>query len=63
MPFFIQYNLGGSLQITLPSSIISSLDVAFNDDHQRHSERSFPENLGSGNIPLTPKVFILLQVL
>lgn len=45
-------------KITLPSSIISSLDVAFNDDHQRHSERSFPENLGSGNIPLTPKIYV-----
>ncbi|XP_055831493.1 uncharacterized protein LOC129900523 [Solanum dulcamara] len=43
-------------KITLPSSIISSLDVAFNDDHQTLSGRSFPENLGS--IPLTPKIYV-----
>ncbi|KAJ8559593.1 hypothetical protein K7X08_003651 [Anisodus acutangulus] len=43
-------------KITLPSSIMSSLDVAFNDDHQRLSGRSFPENLGS--IPLTPKIYV-----
>lgn len=43
--------------MSLPSSILSSLDVAFNDGHQRLSGRSFPENLGS--VPLTPKVLII----
>lgn len=48
------------LQINLPSSLISSLDVAFNDDHHKSSRRSFPENLGSGSTPLTPKVLLFI---
>lgn len=52
----------GRLQINLPSSLMSTLDYAFNDDHTRNTERSFPENLGSGSTPLTPKVFISLSI-
>lgn len=52
------------VQINLPSSLISTIDVAFGDDRHRHtsySSRSFPENLGSGSIPVTPKVLISLM--
>lgn len=41
------------IQIILPSSFVPSLDVAFNDTSV---DRSFPENLGSGSTPTTPKV-------
>ncbi|XP_009804487.1 uncharacterized protein [Nicotiana sylvestris] len=40
-------------KITLPSSLMSSLDVAFGDDHRRPSiERFFPENL------VNPKIYV-----
>ncbi|WMV56068.1 hypothetical protein MTR67_049453 [Solanum verrucosum] len=45
-------------KINLPSSLISTLDYAFNDDHRRAIERTFPENLGSGSTPLTPKIYV-----
>nr|GMD29465.1 T6D22.12 isoform 1 [Ipomoea batatas] len=48
-------------KINLPSSLISTIDVAFGDDRHRHtsySGRSFPENLGSGSIPVTPKIYV-----
>ncbi|XP_019175605.1 PREDICTED: uncharacterized protein LOC109170929 isoform X2 [Ipomoea nil] len=48
-------------KINLPSSLISTIDVAFGDDRHRHtsySARSFPENLGSGSIPVTPKIYV-----
>lgn len=47
-------------QITLPSSLISSFDLAFNDDRHASATRSFPENLGSGSTPIAPKVVIFL---
>ncbi|KAK3023120.1 hypothetical protein RJ639_042709, partial [Escallonia herrerae] len=43
--------------INLPSSIMSSLDGSLHED-PKPSERSFPENLGSGNTPVTPKVYV-----
>ncbi|KAG8387660.1 hypothetical protein BUALT_Bualt02G0044500 [Buddleja alternifolia] len=43
-------------KINLPSSIISSFDMAFHDDHE--TSRSFPENLGSGSTPETPKIHV-----
>ncbi|OIT34908.1 PREDICTED: uncharacterized protein LOC109244080 [Nicotiana attenuata] len=45
-------------KINLPSSLMSTLDYAFNDDRTRNTERSFPENLGSGSTPLTPKIYV-----
>lgn len=60
--FFRSLQSSGHLQINLPSSLISTLDYAFNDDHRRAIERTFPENLGSGSTPLTPKVFISLLI-
>lgn len=39
-------------QIALPSSLMPSFDLGFGDS----TTRSFPENLGSGSIPETPKV-------
>ncbi|CAN4119313.1 unnamed protein product [Withania somnifera] len=45
-------------KINLPSSVISTLDYAFNDDRRRAIGRTFPENLGSGSTPLTPKVYV-----
>lgn len=44
------------LQMNIPSSFISPFDVAFSDGSRRSPPRSFPENLGSGSTPLTPKV-------
>ncbi|KAK3005749.1 hypothetical protein RJ639_015511, partial [Escallonia herrerae] len=44
-------------RINLPSSIMSSLDGSLHED-PKPSERSFPENLGSGNTPVTPKVYV-----
>lgn len=46
------------LQINLPSNLISSFDVSIYEraDHRKYMMRSFPENLGSGNTPITPKV-------
>ncbi|KAK6163338.1 hypothetical protein DH2020_000202 [Rehmannia glutinosa] len=44
-------------KINLSSSLISSFDMAFNDDHHTSASRSFPENLGSGSTPLTPKIY------
>ncbi|KAG6417897.1 hypothetical protein SASPL_120094 [Salvia splendens] len=43
-------------KIALPSSLISSFDMGFNDDHR--ATRSFPENLGSGSTPVTPKIYV-----
>ncbi|KAL6506400.1 hypothetical protein OROGR_024581 [Orobanche gracilis] len=45
-------------KINLPSSLISSIDMAFNDGHHTSDGRSFPENLGSGSTPLTPKIYV-----
>ncbi|KAL6566786.1 hypothetical protein OROMI_015190 [Orobanche minor] len=45
-------------KINLPSSLISSFDMAFNDGHHTSDGRSFPENLGSGSTPLTPKIYV-----
>ncbi|KAK2982585.1 hypothetical protein RJ640_009238, partial [Escallonia rubra] len=44
-------------RINLPSSIMSSLDGSLHED-PKPSDRSFPENLGSGNTPATPKVYV-----
>lgn len=33
-----------------------SFDLGFSDDRHDSTSRSFPENLGSGSIPETPKV-------
>ncbi|KAG8371314.1 hypothetical protein BUALT_Bualt13G0074800 [Buddleja alternifolia] len=44
-------------KMNLPSSLMSSLDGAFND-HRSSASRSFPENLGSGSTPLTPKELV-----
>lgn len=46
-------------QVILPSSIYSPFDVTMHEDQSKSLERSFPENLGSGNTPATPKVFFL----
>ncbi|XP_057782554.1 uncharacterized protein LOC131000574 isoform X1 [Salvia miltiorrhiza] len=43
-------------KIALPTSLVSSFDMAFNDD--RRATRSFPENLGSGSTPVTPKIYV-----
>ncbi|KAK6144387.1 hypothetical protein DH2020_021207 [Rehmannia glutinosa] len=45
-------------KINLPSSLVTSFDLAFNDDPHSSASRSFPENLGSGSTPLTPKVYV-----
>ncbi|XP_073023239.1 uncharacterized protein [Primulina eburnea] len=45
-------------KINLPSSVRSSLDVAYIDDHQNSASRSLPENVGSGGTPSTPKIFV-----
>ncbi|KAL6516684.1 hypothetical protein OROGR_019989 [Orobanche gracilis] len=45
-------------KINLPSSLISSFDIAFNDGHHTSDGRSFPENLGSGSTPVTPKIYV-----
>lgn len=39
---------------------MTSLDMAFTDDPHSSTSRSFPENLGSGSTPLSPKVSLLL---
>ncbi|CAA3033738.1 hypothetical protein CDL12_19772 [Olea europaea subsp. europaea] len=44
-------------KINLPSSLMSSFDIAFNDDRRSSPSRSFPENLGSGSTPFTPKIY------
>ncbi|KAF3665818.1 putative auxin response factor 18-like [Capsicum annuum] len=44
-------------KINLPSSLISTLDYAFNDD-RRAIERRYPKNLGSGSTHLTPKIYV-----
>ncbi|VFQ91492.1 unnamed protein product [Cuscuta campestris] len=54
----ISFPLLSLAKINLPSSLISSLDVAFGEDHQRFTDRSFPENLGSGSTPTTPKIYV-----
>nr|GLL31083.1 uncharacterized protein LOC109173468 isoform X2 [Ipomoea trifida] len=46
-------------KIHLPSSLMSSHDVAIvSEEHQNFASRSFPENLGSGSTPITPKIFV-----
>ncbi|KAL8516003.1 hypothetical protein ACS0TY_014614 [Phlomoides rotata] len=45
-------------KINLPSSLMTSFDVAFNDDPHSSASRSFPENLGSGSTPSTPKIYV-----
>ncbi|XP_022869562.1 uncharacterized protein LOC111388964 [Olea europaea var. sylvestris] len=45
-------------KISLPSSLMSSFDIAFNDDRHSSASRSFPENLGSGSTPSTPKIYV-----
>nr|GMC55652.1 uncharacterized protein LOC109173468 isoform X1 [Ipomoea batatas]GMC62018.1 uncharacterized protein LOC109173468 isoform X1 [Ipomoea batatas]GMD12522.1 uncharacterized protein LOC109173468 isoform X1 [Ipomoea batatas]GMD18987.1 uncharacterized protein LOC109173468 isoform X1 [Ipomoea batatas] len=46
-------------KINLPSSLMSSHDVAIvSEEHQNFASRSFPENLGSGSTPITPKIFV-----
>ncbi|KAG9146467.1 hypothetical protein Leryth_011754 [Lithospermum erythrorhizon] len=40
-----------------PPRLLSTFDVAFREDHS-NSDRSFPENLGSGSVPKTPKVYV-----
>ncbi|EPS63684.1 hypothetical protein M569_11100, partial [Genlisea aurea] len=44
-------------KITLPSSLISSFDVTFNDESSSGSH-SFSENIESGSTPLTPKIYV-----
>lgn len=53
----LKYN---NFQIAIPSSFVSSFDTAHNDDHHSLADRSFPENLGSGSTPTTPKVVLSL---
>lgn len=50
-------------QMNLPSSLMTSFDVAFNDDPHGSASRSFPENLGSGSTPSTPKVLHFLVII
>ncbi|KAM7496777.1 hypothetical protein LguiA_021191 [Lonicera macranthoides] len=47
-------------KINLPSNLLSSFDVSIYDraDHRKYMMRSFPENLGSGNTPITPKIYV-----
>ncbi|KAK9061551.1 hypothetical protein SSX86_018733 [Deinandra increscens subsp. villosa] len=45
-------------KVILPSSIYSPFDVTMHEDQSKALERSFPENLGSGNTPETPKIFV-----
>ncbi|CAA2974367.1 hypothetical protein CDL12_19772 [Olea europaea subsp. europaea] len=45
-------------KISLPSTLMSSFDIAFNDDRHSSASRSFPENLGSGSTPSTPKIYV-----
>ncbi|XP_075513533.1 uncharacterized protein LOC142548823 isoform X2 [Primulina tabacum] len=45
-------------KINLPSSVRSSIDMAFSDDHHNSASRSFPENLSSGGTTSTPKIFV-----
>lgn len=49
--------------MNLPSSLMTSFDVAFNDDPHGSASRSFPENLGSGSTPSTPKVLHFLVII
>lgn len=49
--------LSDILQVTLPSSIYSPFDKTMHEDQSKSHERSFPENLGSGNTPEIPKVY------
>ncbi|PWA99765.1 hypothetical protein CTI12_AA004110 [Artemisia annua] len=45
-------------KVTLPSSIYSPFDITMHEDQSKSRERSFPENLGSGNTPEIPKIYV-----
>lgn len=45
-------------KVTLPSSIYSPFDITLHEDQSKSRERSFPENLGSGNTPEIPKIYV-----
>ncbi|KAG6432814.1 hypothetical protein SASPL_104401 [Salvia splendens] len=45
-------------KINLPSSLMTSLDMALNDDPHSSTSRSFPGNLATGSTPLTTKIYV-----
>ncbi|CAH9097488.1 unnamed protein product [Cuscuta epithymum] len=54
----ISFPIVALTKINLPSSFISSTDVASGDDQPLHTNLSFPENHISGGSLVTPKIYV-----